>query len=388
MSLPKLIGIFLIVSTLAGIAFWAAHSTTTVYDTTAVTRGDIESTVTAVGALQPRRHVEVGAQVSGQINQLLVQAGDVVEKGQLLAEIDPRVPQATVEAGRAALVGLKAQLAEQEAQLELAQHQHMRQQKMAKDGSTRDEEVQIAAANLKSTAARIENLKAQIQQTQSTLARDETELGYTRIHAPMSGTVLSVDVKEGQTLNATYQTPVMLRIADLSSMTVWTEVSEADVRQVKPGTPVYFTTLGGDSRRWAGKVRQVLPAPPVPSAEAGAGTTKSNASSSKIVLYTVLFDIENNDGELMPQMTAQVSFVVASAKNALIAPLATLSPVEGKADSFHARILKGKDNIETREVLIGVRNRLHAEILEGLKEGEQLITGEREVDDGQRHFQL
>ncbi|MFS2055965.1 efflux RND transporter periplasmic adaptor subunit, partial [Variovorax sp. CT11-76] len=121
---------------------------------------------------------------------------------------------------------------------------------------TREEDVQSAEASVASAAARIDNLAAQIAQTQATLQADEARLGYTRIFAPMAGTVVSVDAREGQTLNATYQTPNVLRIADLSSMTVWSEVSEADVRRVKPGMAVYFTTLGAaDQRRWSGTVR-------------------------------------------------------------------------------------------------------------------------------------
>jgi membrane fusion protein, macrolide-specific efflux system len=383
----KLIASVLVAVALGSVALYATTPASAIYETAVIGRGDIESTVTAVGTLQPSRYVEVGAQVSGQINRLLVQAGDVVTKGQLLAEIDPRVPQATVEAGRAALAGLKAQLAEQQAQLELARHQYERQQLMAKDGSTRDEDVQIAAATLKSAAARIDNLKAQVQQTQSTLDRDKTQLEYTRIYAPIAGTVISVDVKEGQTLNATYQTPIMLRIADLSVMTVWAEVSEADVRRVKPGVPVYFTTLGGDGRRWTSKVRQVLPAPPTPPGEAGTDGKGSSSPANKVVLYTVLFDVENSDRELMPQMTAQSSFVIASAKNVLVAPLVGLSATEGKPGSYRGRILVDS-RIDEREVRIGVRNRLNGEVLDGLKESEQLITGEREADDRERRFEL
>ena len=182
-------------------------------------RGTIESSVTAFGTLQPRRYVDVGAQVSGQILRLLVQPGDVVDKGQLLVEIDPSVQRATVDAGRASLAGLRAQLADQRAQHRLAGQQHARQRRMAADGATREEDVQSAEAAFASAAARIEHLEAQIAQTQATLKADEARLGYTRIFAPMAGTVVSVTAREGQTLNATYQTPDVLRIADPVSYT-------------------------------------------------------------------------------------------------------------------------------------------------------------------------
>lgn len=360
------------------------------YETATIGRGDIEATVDAIGTLQPRKYVDVGAQVSGQVRRLHVRAGDVVEKGQLLAEIDPTVQQSTVDANRAALAGLKAQLADQQASHRLAQHQHARQQQMARDGATRDEDVQAAEAERDKTAARIDHLKAQIDQAQSTLKGNLAQLGYTRIDAPMAGTVVSLDAREGQTLNAAYQTPNVLRIADLSAMTVWTEVSEAEVRRVRAGMPVHFTTLGGTpgqaKRRWSGTVRQVLPAPQQPEGKA-AGTALA-PSTSKVVLYTVLFDVENTDGELMPQMTAQVSFVTAAARGVLTAPLPALQPVAGQPGRYRARVLRADGQPEPRELRIGVRDRLTAEVLEGLAEGERLVTAERPAGGGVRRFQF
>jgi len=131
---------------------------------------------------------------------------------------------------------------------------------MASEGSTRDEDLQTAYAALRAARATIGELRAQIDGAQATLKGDEAQLGYTKIYAPMSGTIVTADAREGQTLNATYQTPTILRIADLSTMTIWTQVSEADVLKVRPGMAVYFTTLGASERRWTSKVRQILPA--------------------------------------------------------------------------------------------------------------------------------
>lgn len=356
------------------------------FETELVKRGDIEYNVTAIGTLQPLSYVDVGAQVSGQILELHVQPGDYVAKGQLLAEIDPRVPQATVDAGRAALAGLQAQLEEQQAQYQLANQQQERQQRMHAEGSTRTEDVQQAEAALKTAAARIKNLEAQIVQTQSTLQGNEALLGFTRIYAPMAGTVVSVDAKTGQTLNATYQTPTLLRIADLSAMTVWTEVSEADVRHVKPGMAVYFKTLGGDARRWNGTVRQVLPAPPKP--EGNNTSTTQTPSSNKVVLYTVLFDVDNSDGELMPQMTAQVSFVVASAQQVLTVPVMALAEVGAAANQYQVRVLGKDGKASWRKVTTGVRTRLRVELVFGLAEGEQLIIADKAPQPSPWRFQF
>ena len=172
------------------------------YQTETVARTDIESTVTAIGTLQPRRYVDVGAQVSGQVTRLRVEPGAQVEKGALLVEIDPSVQRATVDAGRASLAGLRAQLAEQQALRKLAEQQLTRQRQLARDGATREEDLQTAEANLAAAGARMEHLKAQIDQTQATLKADEARLGYTRIYAPMAGTVVSVEAREGRFVRA------------------------------------------------------------------------------------------------------------------------------------------------------------------------------------------
>lgn len=367
-----------------GAVAWRRTQAAPQVETVRLARASIEASVMAIGTLQPRSYVDIGAQVSGQVLRLHVAPGAVVKKGELLVEIDPSVQQATVDAGRAALAGLTAQLAEQRAQHRLARQQDARQQQMARDGATREEDVQVATAAVETAAARIANLQAQIAQTEASLKADVARLGYTRIYAPMSGTVVSVEAREGQTLNATYQTPNVLRVADLSGMTVWTEVSEADVRRVKAGMPVYFTTLGASQRRWQGTVRQVLPAP---AAAARDGTTALAPSPSKVILYTALFDVDNADGELMPQMTAQVSFVTASVKDVLVAPLPALAAREGKPGRYTARVLNGQGKLEQREVEIGVRDRLQAQVLDGLREGEQLVTRDA-APEGAGRFQL
>ena len=368
----------------AGYFLWASQAAgQSRYETVPVRMADIQTTVHAIGTLQPHRYVDVGAQVSGQITRLAVQPGDVVEAGDLLVEIDPSVQQAVVDAGRASVTGLRAQLAEQQAAHTLAQLKHARQQRLAKNGATRDEDVQQAQAELAFAVARIDQLRARIEQTQASQRAEEARLGYTRIYASMAGTVVSVEAREGQTLNATYQTPNILRIADLSRMTVWTEVSEADVRQLKDGMPVYFTTLGGgeeEPRRWTSTLRQVLPMPP---ATFSVDTAAAQAAT-KAVAYTALFDVDNADGELMPQMTAQVVFVTARADQVLVAPLAALQRSEGR---YLARVLDAQDQVQPRPVRLGVRSRHQAEVIEGLQAGERLVTAEHVPERGWRWLQ-
>jgi macrolide-specific efflux system membrane fusion protein len=293
-------------------------------------------------------------------------------------EIDPSTQQAKLDAGRFSIDNLKAQLQEQRAQHDLARQKYQRQQNLAAGGATRDEDVQTAQAELRTTQARIDMFEAQIRQAQANLRSDQAELGYTRIYAPMSGTVVALDAREGQTLNAQQQTPLILRIAKLSPMTVWAEVSEADIGHVKPGMSAWFTTLSGGNRRWSSTVRQILPIPPKPldqtSQGGGSPASSSKSGTARVVLYTVLLDVDNADNALMAEMTAQVFFVSNQAKNVLTAPVAALQGGP-QADSQTARVVAQNGSIEQRTVRTGISDRLKVQILDGLAEGDHLLIG-------------
>lgn len=297
----------------AGATYWftkGSNEPTTKPLIATVTVGNIENTVTAAGSLQPRNFVDVGAQVSGQLEKLFVEVGDVVEQGQLLAQIDASVQAQRVAASKASLDALEAQLASRQASLKLAEANAARQEMLMEEDATSQQEFDNAQNSLVSARSSLRQLQAQIEQSRASLASDEAQLGYSKIYAPKGGTVVSINLKEGQTLNATQQAPTVLRIADLSMMTVETNVSEADVGKLTKGMDVYFTTLGGGNRRWYGKLRQILPTPTI---------------TNNVVLYTALFDVNNNDGALLPSMTAQVFFVTSSARNVLTVPMGALT---------------------------------------------------------------
>ncbi|AZE84701.1 Macrolide-specific efflux protein MacA [Pseudomonas orientalis] len=345
--------------------------------TVTVTRGDIENSVTALGTLQPRRYVDVGAQASGQIQKIHVEAGDQVKEGQLLVEIDPSTQKAKLDASRYAIENLQAQLQEQKAQHALARQKYQRQQRLSAGNATREEDVQTAMAELSATQARVDMFQAQIRQARASLRSDEAELGYTRIYAPMAGTVVAVDARVGQTLNAQQQTPLILRIAKLSPMTVWAEVSEADIGHVKPGMSAYFTTLSGGSRRWTSTVRQILPIPPKPLNETQGSGSPSSAGKSgtgRVVLYTVLLDVDNADNALMAEMTTQVFFVASQVKDVLTVPVAALQGTP-TADTQIARVVAKNGSIEQRTVRLGISDRLRVQVLDGLDEGDHLLIG-------------
>lgn len=285
-----------------------------IYQTAKVERGDIEDVVTATGTVQPLEFVDVGAQVSGQLKKLHIEVGSVVKEGDLLAEIDPTVFLANVDARRANLRNQQATMKDRQAQLTLAELQYQRQKNlMAADATTR-ESLQTAEATLRSARAQIEALQAQIEQTQSSLRADEANLNYAKIYAPMSGTVVSLTARQGQTLNANQSAPIILRIADLSTMTVQAQVSEAEVGKLFKDMSVYFTTLGSQGRRWYGALRKVEPTPTV---------------TNNVVLYNALFDVANRNLSLLPSMTTQVFFIAATAKDTLLVPTAAVSLSRG-----------------------------------------------------------
>tara|TARA_R110000824_G_scaffold7892_4_gene35826 strand:+ start:50002 stop:51450 length:1449 start_codon:yes stop_codon:yes gene_type:complete len=276
--------------------------------------GDIENTIAATGSLKPFETVEVGAQVSGQLLRLYVEAGDQVEMGQLIAEIDARQQRQRVESSRANLAGQEAQLESRESALALAQANADRQRRLMAEDATSQQDFDTAMNQLAAAQAGLIQTQRQIDQSRASLAIEEQELSFTSIVAPISGTVVSVNMTEGRTLNATQQAPTILTIADLTTMTVQAEISEADISNLRNGMEVYFTTLGGGNRRWNSTLRQILPQPTI---------------TNNVVLYTGLFDVKNEDSALLPEMTAQIYFVTSAARNVLTVPYGALTFLDG-----------------------------------------------------------
>lgn len=385
--------------------------------------GNIENTITAAGSLQPYEFVDVGAQVNGILETLHVDVGDTVEEGQLLAEIDARIQEARVEASQASIEALEAQIEARRAALTLAQANARRQERLMAADATSQLDYDNAITNLASAQASLVQLEKQILQSRASLESDMTQLEFSRIYAPRAGTVVSIEMNEGRTINANQQAPTILRIADLEIMTVETEISEADIGSIKKGMPVYFTTLGGGNRRWYSELRQILPTPVI---------------ENNVVLYTGLFDVDNGDGSLLSDMTAQVYFVTSEARNVPTVPVGALTFIDQQPGQFrgtlaaraganagqgtgvagtenmsgemrerirermasdqgfgsgvsaargnqaqaapprriaNVRVVKTDGSIEQREVIVGVTSRIAAEVISGLEVGEQVVAG-------------
>jgi membrane fusion protein, macrolide-specific efflux system len=356
-----LIGALLVVSAGAFGYHWAFGEAKVLYATAAVERGDIESTVVAAGILQPIKYVDVGAQTSGKLKSLKVNRGDQVKENKLLAEIDPVLAGTALTAANAALESLTAQRSLKQAQLVLATVQHVRSEKIFSETeaeiSTNDRD--IARANYDVALADVASLSAQMKQAAAAIDTAKANLGYTKITAPMSGEVVSISILEGQTLNANQQAPNILRIADMNTMTVWAQVSEADIVRVKFGQDVYFTVLG-QARRWNGKIMQILPTPEL---------------INNVVFYDVLFDIPNPERELNIQMTAQVFIVLARAKGVLLIPTAAIGNA-GEGSEIKVQVLKANGSVELRAIKIGIKSEISAEVTDGLQEKEQVVIRE------------
>lgn len=389
------------------------------YITAAVSRGDIENSVLATGVLEATKMVSVGAQVSGQVRKMYVELGDQVKQGQLIAQIDSVRQENDLKTAEASIKNQMAQLAVKQANLAKVEAEYKRQQAMYAQDATSRSELESALASYKTAQADIAAINAQIEQSRLTLATTREDLGYTRIVAPMDGTVVAIVTEEGQTVNANQSAPTIVKLAKLDTMTVKSEISEADVMKVEEGQRVYFTTLGNSEKKHYATLRQVEPAPNSINTE----TSNSSSTSSSAVYYNALFDVPNEDGKLRIDMTAQVSIVLDEAKNVLMIPAAAIqasnrpqrsrapgadqAPAErgaseargqrpagdrparltlteqeralidqGKAALAMVRVLQADGSAKPQQVLTGLNNRVSVEIIKGLKEGDQVIIAD------------
>jgi macrolide-specific efflux system membrane fusion protein len=328
-----------------------------------VIRGTVESLVTAQGKLEAKQYVDVGTQVSGQLKAIHVDIGDTVTKGQLLAEIDPRVYQAQVEAGEAHLNSLRAQLNQQKAAAVLAEQNLISNLNLISVNAVSQQALQLSESLASVARAQVESIAAQIQETESNLKASRTNLSYSKIYAPMAGTVTTLPTKEGQTLNANQTAPIVLQVANLDVMTVRAQVAEADVSSLKENMPAYFTTLGNSDHRWTGKVRQVLPTPQI---------------VNDVVLYDVLIDAKNEGRQLMTGMTTQVFFILGKADNALVIPAELLTRRVAKEDTDKGKAYRvavvTEAGREQRVIHVGLQTRTQAEVVDGLQEGDRVAA--------------
>jgi len=356
---------------------WLFGGSPLVYQTMPVKRGAIEATVLATGIVKPHQLVAVGARATGRIVSLKVQPGQEVRQGDLLAEIDPTTQENDLKSKEAVLAQQRAGLAEQEAQRTLALQNMQRQQNMIASHAVSRADYDAAAAQVKVTEAQIAAYQAQIAQAEADVDMARVNLSYTRVTAPFSGTILATVVQEGQNVNAVQSAPTIVILGNLEIMTVRAEISEADIVHVKPGQALYFNTIGSPERRYNGRLEAIEPAPESIRNDISftSLSSSSSAASTEAIYYNGLFNVDNKDHALRTYMTAEVHIVLGAAQNVLLVPLSALSG-PGKDGFYHARILPRKGGPLERKVKIGIKTQAQAEVLSGLAEGDEVITGE------------
>lgn len=336
----------------------------------------ITQIVEATGTIEPINTVSIGSQVSGRIEQIFVDYNTQVEKGQQLAQIDTSLFEAQLQQAKANINNAQATLARNQALLEYDTKTYHRYKNLYDRNLVSKNDLDSAESAYKSDLAQVAAAKAQIMQAQANFATASANMGYTKIVSPVKGTVISKEVEVGQTVAASFQTPTLFTVAeDLTKMRIETSVSEADIGKVKEGQEVEYTLDGYPDSVFKGVVTQVRLSP----------TTESN-----VVTYTVVIEVENEEGKLLPGMTANVSIITGKKENILTVPNVALKfTVAGNKQKYDKKGIwidkKGKPariNIET-----GVSDDSYSEIIsDEIKEGDVVYV--RNLAGGKKQQQM
>ena len=362
----------------AGAAYYFFSSNSkqeTTYLTESVTRGNVEKTVVASGSVESVNEVDVGAQASGKITKLYVKLGQEIKKGEMIADIDSTTQINTLNTKKAALVSYQAQLKAKKTAYDVALSSYNRLSKLYTQKATSLDSLNTAKSTLDNAKAEMEAIEANIKQAEIEVNTAETNVGYTKITAPMDGTVISVPVSEGQTVNANQTTPTIVTIADLSKMKIKPEISEGDITKVKAGQDVSFTILSDNQTVYHSVIDSVDPANTTTSdsSSTSSSTSSSSSSTTSAIYYYANVLIDNPDRILRIGMTTENNIKIANAKDVLLVSNMAIQKRDGK--SF-VNVLNDKNQPEQREVETGVQNDFQTEIKSGLNEGEKVIVSQ------------
>ena len=363
----------------AGAAYYFFSSNSkqeTTYLTESVTRGNVEKTVVASGSVESVNEVNVGAQASGKITKLYVKLGQEIKKGEMIADIDSTTQMNTLNTKKAALVSYQAQLKAKKTAYDVALSSYNRLSKLYTQKATSLDSVNTAKTTLDNAKAEMEAIEANIKQAEIEVNTAETNVSYTKITAPMDGTVISVPVSEGQTVNANQTTPTIVTIADLSKMKIKPEISEGDITKVKAGQEVSFTILSDSQTVYHSVIDSVDPANTTTtdsSSTSSSTSSSSSSSTSSAIYYYANVLIDNPDRTLRIGMTTENNIKIANAKDVLLVSNMAIQKRDGK--SF-INVLNDKNQPEPREVETGVQNDFHTEIKSGVNEGEKVIVSQ------------
>lgn len=347
------------------------------YITEPVVRGTIDKHVLATGSVRASKRTEVGAQVSGKIINLYVTLGQQVKKGDLLAEIDSSNQSNSLSTAEATLSSYQAQLKSAQVAFEVAQSNFNRLNKLYKQQSASQTDFETAKNTLASARATVDNVKAQIKSAQISVNDAKTNLNYTQIVSPMDGTIVSIPVSVGQTVNANQTSPTIVHVADLSKMLVKLEISEGDIAQVKAGQPIRFTTLAEPNHTHNSQIDSVDPALTTLSDDNASNKYAEKSGNTEAIYYYANSLVENPEQRLRIGMTVQGQVDIVKRENVLIVPTSALKK---KNHAVYINVLENNQSAE-KKVEIGLADSQYTEILSGLNEGEQVITAQRADDE-------
>ena len=362
MSRKKRILIYVLLIVCGGIAVWFYQNSgdNISYITEDVYRRDVQKVVNATGEVRAIDLVTIGAQVSGKIEHLHVKVGQEVKKGDLIAEIDSTTQQNEVDINKSRLDSYQAQLAAAKVSLEVAEKQYKRMQKLKKGNAASEEDLENALDTYETAKSRVVELESSIKETEISLSTAETNLGYTKITAPLDGTVVSVPVKEGQTINAAMNTPTIVQVANLDNMEIVIEISEGDIGNIKPGVKVTYSILADLNKIYETTLQSIDPGLTLLTN----GEYTEVVDSSEAIYYYGRLIVPNEDGILRIGMTTQNVIYVESAENVLTVPVVAVKE--------YVEVLT-KKGVERRDITTGVSDGLNVEVKSGVSEGEKVI---------------
>ena len=341
-------------------------------------KGSFSKKVDATGEIFATELIDVGAQVSGQIKKLYVKLGDQVKKGDMIASIDSSTQQNSIDNKEAQLAIYKAQLESAKVALNIAKTQFDRENALFSKNATSKQEFESAKNTFSSNSAKIKELEAQIKQTNIELSTAKINLGYTKITAPRDGTVVSVQVEEGQTVNANQTTPTSVNIADLSHVNMKMQIAEGDITKIKVGTPVEYSILSEPTKKFQTTVSSIDPGLTTlsdgsyGSSSSSKSSYSSSSSSSSAVYYYAQSIVDNKDGILRIGMTTQNELLIANVKDAIIVPSIGIKKDENGTFVY---VLKDGKPVKTA-VKTGIKDNLDTQIISGINEGDEIITSQ------------
>ena len=354
----------------AGMWWWLKPKNEINYLTEPVVRTNIAQTVSATGEISAAQLVDVGAQASGQIKKLHVTLGQQVKKGDLIAEIDSTSQLNNLNTNKAKLDTYQAQLVSAEIALRSADKKYKREQALWQEDATSREALEDAQDAFAAAKASVAELKSSIRQTQIAINTAEADLGYTRITAPMDGTVVAIPVEEGQTVNANQTTPTIVQVADLSTMLNKMQIAEGDVNKVKAGMKLTFTTLSQPDNVREATLESIDPG--LTTMSQGSYTTSTDTTDSAIYYYARSL-VPNEDNVLHIGMTTENTITINQAEKVLAVPKLAVKQRGGKQ---YVRVLGENKQPQEKEITTGLSDNMSTEVKSGLSEGENVIISE------------